>query len=359
LDYEREAQNLVTLGENLKDFEKIRVPQPVPDYTTRSVLTMDFVQGRKITALSPLARLDLDGSALASELFQAYLKQIMVDGMFHADPHPGNVFLTDDGHIALIDLGMVGRVAPTLQENLLKLLVAVSEGDNEQAGQIIISISRTDENFDREQFRRRIGQIIAASQNQSLEHLNVGKSLMDISKTAIDNGLFVPSELTLLGKTLLQLDEIGKIIDPKFDPYAAIRRNVPGLLAQRMKKHASQGTVVNSLLDFKNLFTHLPMRLNRILDAVANSELEVKVKTVDTQLLVEGFQKVANRITVGIILASLILGASLMMRIQTSFEIFGYPGLAILCFLGAATGGVWLLFTIFFQDEKIKKKKKL
>ena len=359
LNYEREAQNLVTLGENLRQFEKIQVPQPVPDYTTRSVLTMDFVQGRKITSLSPLARLDLNGAPLASELFDAYLKQIMVDGMFHADPHPGNVFLTDDGQIALIDLGMVGRIAPTLQENLLKLLIAVSEGDSEQAGQIIIGISRTDENFNREQFRRRIGQIIAAAQNQSLEQLNVGKSLMDMSKTAIDNGLFVPSELTLLGKTLLQLDEIGKIIDPKFDPYAAVRQNVPTLLAQRLRKHAHQGTIINSMLDLKNLVTQLPARLNRILDAVANSELEVKVKTVDTQLLVEGCQKVANRITAGVILAALILGASLLMRIQTRFQIFGYPGLAILCFLAAATGGVWLLFSIFFQDEKIKKKKKL
>ena len=359
LNYEREAQNLVTLGANLTEFEKIRVPQPVADYTTRSVLTMDFIQGRKITALSPLTRLDLNGAPLARELFNAYLKQIMVDGMFHADPHPGNVFLTDDGHIALIDLGMVGRVGPMLQENLLKLLIAVSDGDSEQAGEIIIGISRTDENFNKEQFRRRIGQVIASTQNQSLQQLNVGKAVLDMSKTAIDNGLFVPSELTLLGKTLLQLDEIGKIIDPVFDPYEAFRRDIKTLLGQRLRKHASQGTVVNSLLDLKNLFTHLPARLNRILDAVANAELEVKVKAVDTKMLVEGFQKVANRITAGIILAALILGASLLMRIQTRFTLFGYPALAIVCFLVAAAGGFWLLFSIFIQDEKIKKKKKL
>lgn len=359
LNYEREMQNLVTLGQNLREFHRIQVPQPIEDYTTRSVLTMDFVQGRKVTSLSPLARLDIDGEPLAAELFKAYLKQIVVDGMFHADPHPGNVFLTDDGHIALIDLGMVGHIPPMLQENLLKLLIAVSEGDSEDAAEILIGISRTDENFRQVQFGRRIGQIIAAAQNQSLEQLNVGKSLLDMSKTAIDNGLFVPSELTLLGKTLLQLDEIGKIIYPKFDPYTAVRENVPSLLAQRLKKQASQGTVINSLLEFKNLFTHLPGRLNRILDSIANSELEVKIKTVDTKMLVEGFQKVANRITAGVILASLILGASLLMRIQTAFKIFGYPGLAILCFLGAAAGGAWLLFTIFFQDEKIKKHKDL
>jgi ubiquinone biosynthesis protein len=358
LNYEREAQNLIVLGQNLKSFSKIQVPQPIPDYTTRCVLTMDFVQGRKITSLSPLARLDLNGPPLAAELFDAYLKQIMVDGLFHADPHPGNVFLTDDKRIALIDLGMVGRVTPTLQENLLKLLIAVSEGNSEQAADIIIGISRTRENFNQTHFCRRIVQIIASAQNQSLRQLNVGKSLLDMSKTAIDNDLFVPSELTLLGKTLLQLDEIGKIIDPAFDPYAAVRRSVRGLLAQRLKQ-TSQGTVVNSVLEMKNLFTRLPARLNRILEAIAGSDLEIKVRAVDTKMLVEGFQKVANRITAGVILASLILGASLLMRVQTSFTIFGYPGLAILCFLVAAAGGIWLLFTIFFQDEKIKKKKKI
>ena len=359
LNYEREAQNLVSLGENLKEFHRIRVPQPIEDYTTRSVLTMDFIQGRKITALSPLVRLDLNGAPLAEELFQAYLKQIMVDGMFHADPHPGNVFLTDDNHIALIDLGMVGHISPMLQESLLKLLIAVSEGNSEQAADIIIDISRTRDNFNQAKFCRRIGQIISSTQNQSLQQLNVGKSLLDMSKTAIDNDLFVPSELTLLGKTLLQLDEIGKIIDPLFDPYAAVRRNVTPLLTLRLKKHTSQGTFINSLLELKSLFTRLPSRLNRILDAAANSDFEVKIKAVDTKLLVEGFQKVANRITAGVILAALILGAALLMRIQTRFTLFGYPGLAILCFLAAAAGSVWLLISIFFQDEKIKKRKKM
>src|SRR6185295_9853427 len=125
LNYEREAQNLIALGENLKDFDLIQVPQPVPDYSTRCVLTMDYVQGRKITSIGPLARLELKGAPLAEELFKAYLKQVLVDGLFHADPHPGNVFLTDDGRIALLDLGMVGRITPAMQENLLKLLLAI------------------------------------------------------------------------------------------------------------------------------------------------------------------------------------------------------------------------------------------
>jgi len=358
LNYEREAQNLITLGENLKEFEHIQVPQPVRDYSSPCVLTMDYVQGRKITVLSPLARLGTDGHALAEELFRAYLKQILLDGLFHADPHPGNIFLTDDGCVALLDLGMVGRIAPTMQEHLLKLLIAVGEGNYEIAADIVIRISETTEEFNSAEFHRHIGQIMAMQHNQSLDRMNTGKALMEVSRSAINSGLRVPSELTLLGKTLLQMDEVGKILSPDFDPYASIRENAAELMTRRLRKNLTQGNLFASMLELKEFVAGLPVRLNRIMDGITNSEFEVKVRSMDAKTIVEGFQKVANRITAGIILASLILGAALLMRIQTSFQLLGYPGIAILCFLGAAGGGIWLLFSIFFQDEKIKKKKK-
>jgi predicted unusual protein kinase regulating ubiquinone biosynthesis (AarF/ABC1/UbiB family) len=356
LDYEREAQNLIAVGAHLKDFERIQVPQPVPDYSSRCVLTMDYVQGQKITSIGPLGRLEMNGKPLAEELFKAYLKQVLVDGLFHADPHPGNVFLTDDGRIALLDLGMVGHTTPRMQENLLKLLLAISEGNSDGAADVVIQFSEKAENFNQAEFRRGIGQIMASQQDQSLRQSNVGRSLLEVSRNAADNGLFVPSELTLLGKTLLQLDEVGKILDPTFDASASIRRNVGELVLQRMGKHATQGSLFNSLLEMKDFVGGLPSRLDRIMDAIINQELQVTVKSVDAHNAVGGIQKVANRITAGILLASLILGASQLMQVQTSFRIFGYPGLAILCFLSAAAGGFWLVMSIFVQDHKGRQK---
>jgi ubiquinone biosynthesis protein len=356
LNYEREAHNLIALGENLKEFELIQVPQPVPDYCTRSVLTMDYVQGRKITSIGPLGRLELNGGPLAEELFKAYLKQVLVDGLFHADPHPGNVFLTDDGRIALLDLGMVGHTTAPMQEQLLKLLLAISEGSSDEAADLVIRLSQTTEEYNQAEFRRRIGQLMASQQNQGLQQLNVGRSLLEVSGNAADNGLFVPSELTLLGKTLLQLDEIGKLLDPAFDPNASIRRNVGELMAQRMRKSATPGNLFSSLLEMKDFVGGLPSRLNQVMDSITNHELEVTIKAVDARLIMEGFQKIANRITAGIVLASLIVGASLLMQVETSFRILGYPGLAMLCFLVAAVGGFWLVFNIFAQDHHARKQ---
>lgn len=352
LDYRREAANLTTLARNLGKFEHIRVPLPISDYTTRKVLTMEYVDGSKITELSPIGRLDFDGAALAEELFRAYLQQVLVDGVFHADPHPGNVFLTEDKKVALLDLGMVGHTSPAMQENLLKLLLAVSEGQSDAAADIAISMSETSDNFDDMEFRHRINELVAEQRNATLEQMDIGKVILDVGRNAADSGLYVPSELSLLGKTLLQLDQLGRTLAPDFDPNASIRRNAKEILDQRMKSTLTEGKLFSSMLDAKQFMGALPSRLNKILDAVGKAELNVNVKPSETEFLVDTAQKVANRVTSGLILAALIVGAALLMRVQTDFIVFGYPGLAMICFIAAGGGGFYLLLNILWQDHK-------
>lgn len=352
LNYEREAMNLVAMGENLREFDLIVVPQPIADFSKRRVLTMQYVEGMKITKLSPIARLEMDNLAAAEQLFRAYLKQVLVDGMFHADPHPGNVFITDDGRIALLDFGMIGHTTPSMQTHLLKILVSISEGKAEEAADVICQISETTREFDAALFRKKIAQLVLERQGQSLKQVNVGRTLLHVTRVASEIGLHVPSDLTMLGKTLLQLDEVGKILDPDFDPDAAIRRNTTDIMSRRIAKETSKGSFFTALLDMKAFVSGLPVRLNKMMDAVNNKDLEVKVRAVDAPVIMDGLLKIANRITSGVILAALIVGASLMMRIETSWVLFGYPGLAILCFLAAAAGGTYLLFTIFIQDRR-------
>jgi ubiquinone biosynthesis protein len=355
LDYEREARNLIAVGANLQEFSLIDVPQPVPDYSSRRVLTMDFVKGRKITSIGPLARLEIEGAALAEQLFRAYLKQVLVDGLFHADPHPGNVFLTDDGHIALLDLGMVGQTTPRMRENLLKVLLAVSDGKGDEVADMLVAMSERDERFDAPLFRRGIVQLVVRMQDTGLQQMNVGAMLLRMHRTASESGLYVPSELTLLGKTLLQLDEVGKVLDPAFEPNAAIRRAAGDIMTRSIQRDVTNTHVLTSALEMKHFIGGLPARLNKLMDAATNADLEMKIRIVDANVMVEGFQKVANRIASGIILAALIVGAALLMRVETSFRIAGYPGLAMLCFLGAAAGGCWLLVSIFVQDQKRRR----
>ena len=351
LDYRLEATNLSTIGAHLKEFERIIVPGPILDYSTSRVLTMEYVQGKKITDLHPLARMEFDGTALAEELFRAYLQQILVDGFFHADPHPGNVFLTDDYRIALIDLGMVGRIMPGLQEQLLQLLLAISEGRGDDAAGIAIKIGDRKEDFAEKEFMHAIADIVAKQQGATVDQMQVGRLVLEVTQASAENGIRVPAELTMLGKTLLNLDQVGRAISPDFDPNASIRRNAAQIMQQRLMKSLSPGNLFSGVLELKDLVQRLPARINKIIDAIANNEMKISVDAIDEKTLVVGFQKVANRITVGLIIAALIVGAAMLMQVETTFRIWGYPGLAILLFLAAAGGGVVLLINILFYDK--------
>ncbi len=356
LDYQREAANLIVIGECVREFPHIEVAQPIKDYTTRNVLTMTYIEGCKITELSPVVRLDFDGEVLADELFRAYLKQTLVDGIFHADPHPGNILITNNLRIGLLDMGMVGRITPVMQETLIKMLLAISEGRADDVASIAIQISQTDDDFDEAHFRRDIGDLILQMHDNTLTQIDIGRLLLEVGRIAGETGLFVPSELTMLSKTMLQLHEIGRCLHPAYNPNAAVRRHVSAILQQRLKKDFTTGNIFSSMLEAKEFTAQLPARLVKILDTVGKGQIELKMRNDDTLRIVDGFQKVANRIATGLVLAALIVGAALLMQIHTDFTLLGYPGFAMICFMFAAAGAIWLLLDIFWRDFKSPKK---
>jgi ubiquinone biosynthesis protein len=356
MDYRREAANLRLIGENLAEFSEIIVPAPVDGYTTNRVLTMDYVSGTKVTALSPLTRLDIDAPALAETLVRAYLKQIVLDGVFHADPHPGNVFVTDAGQLALIDLGMVGRISPVMQERLLKLLLAVSEGRGDEAAEVTAAVCERLESFDDQAFRREIALMVGRYAHESLGNLQVGRVFMELQSACATHGLRAPAELTMLGKTLLNLDQVARALYPAMDVNATIRQDASALMTRRLRKSATSGGVFSTVLEAKEFAERLPGRVNRVLDALSTSELKLKVELIDEGAVLNGLQKVANRITLGLILASLIIGAAMIMRVETTFRLFGYPGLAMILFLIAGIGGLWLAVNIITHDHVTKHR---
>ena len=352
LDYREEARNLVTIAHQLRDFESIVVPLPVEDFTTARVLTMDYLAGTKITAVSRVEWTEMDGSTLAEDLFRAYLQQILIDGVFHADPHPGNVLLTPDKRIALIDLGMIGRISSTLQEQLFKLILATGEGRGDAAAEILISLGERREDFNQAGMRRAIAGLIGRFHRLTMREMNVGRVMLEMSRSSSEHGLKMPPELALLGKTLLHLDEVGRVLDPEFDVNASLRRNASSVMRRRTLKSATPANVFTAAMDVREFAERLPGRVNRILDALAANDLRFKVEVIDQGSIIDGLQKVANRIALGLVLAALIVGAAMLMRIPTSLTIFGYPWIAMLLFLAAAAGGFWMAWTILAGDVR-------
>ena len=352
LDYREEARNLVTIAHQLRDFEHIVVPLPVDDYTTARVLTMDYVSGTKITSISRVEWTEVDGAALAEELFRAYLQQILVDGVFHADPHPGNVLLTPDRRIALIDLGMVGRISAQTQEQLFKLILAIGEGRGDDAADVLVSIGERRDDFQEMEMRRAIADLVGRFHRLTMREMNVGRVVIEMSRSGAEHGLKIPPALALLGKTLLHLDEIGRVLDPEFDVNASLRRNGTSIMRRRMLKSATPAHVFAAAMDVREFAERLPGRVNRILDSLAANDLRFKVEVIDQGSIIEGLQKVANRIALGLVLAALIVGAAMLVRVPTSLTIFGYPWIAMLLFLAAAAGGFWMAWTILAGDVR-------
>ncbi|HEV7672556.1 MAG TPA: AarF/UbiB family protein [Thermoanaerobaculia bacterium] len=355
LDYRQEARNLVDLAAITVPFDRLIVPQPIDDFTSGRVLTMDFVQGVKVTKMSALVRTEIDGATLADELLRAYLQQIFVAGFFHADPHPGNIFLTGDGRLALLDLGMVGRLSRELRERMVQMLLAMIEGRGDEAGRIILSLGTKGNRFDAGRFRALISGQVGRFGGSHPEKLALGRVVLQVVHEVTSVDLRVPPELALLGKTLLQLDEIALLLDPDINPNAAFKSHAAEITVENVRKQFSMPSFLSTVGDLKDLVERLPSRASRILDRIADNELKIRVQSFDERLVMEGFQKVANRIAMALVLAALIVGAAMLMRVETSFRIFGYPGLAILCFLAAATGGIVLVGNALLYDRRSRR----
>ena len=352
LDYQWEARNLRTLGEKLRAYERIIVPEPVNDYTTSRILTMEYITGVKITKMSPVARTEIDGKSLADDLCKAYLDQVLIEGFFHADPHPGNIFVTDDGRLALLDLGMVAHLDPQVRDSLLKLLLAISDGRGHDAAQISMEMGQELEDCDEVRFGRQVADMVQVIRGETLETRSIGKIMMDLARLSAENGIRPASELALLGKTLLNLDEIGRTLEPTFDPNQVIRGHSESILRRQMLKTLSPGKVFASMLEMQEFVQKLPTRLNSLLDALSNNELEFRVKAIDESRLMQNLQKIANRIALGLIVAALIIGAAMMMEIETTFKILGYPAIALLLFIAAVAIGFILIFSILWRDNR-------
>lgn len=358
LDYLQEMRNLITLRKNLQEFNNIVVPIPIEALTTQRILTMGFIEGTKITLLSDSIQPSLDRTLLLEDTFRAYLKQILVDGFFHADPHPGNLVLTKDGRIGILDLGMVARITPGMREKLIRFLVAMSNGEPEDAARIAASIGEKMDNFDASKYYRRTVELIFRYGNTTLGQIQMGKLILEFTSVARECGIRVPKDLAMLGKTILQLDQVAAALDPDFDPNSSLRKYAGQIMLQYLTGRVTVGNVISGIWEFKDSISNLPRSLSSVLEQMAINRFQVKVDLLDENRFVGGMQKIANRITLGLLLASLIIGAGLMARIPTTFQILGYPAIAIIFFLIASAGAVILILHILIYDEKPKKLKK-
>lgn len=360
LDYEKEAQHLRLLRTNLERFDLLMIPDAVPAYSTGKVLTMDYIFGKKITSLGNLRKLETDFTPLVDQLIEAYLQQIIVDGFAHADPHPGNIHLTPNNRLAIMDLGMVAKFSHQLREKITKLLISIGHKNGDEMTDALLAMSEYDHEDEDAlvRFRKNLNRLVQENLTTTAADMQTGRIVLQINRIAANEGIKVIVELNILGKILLNLDQIIAELTPKYDMQQAIRRFTEKVLRQKMAEDLKPDDLYGFILDNKKFLEHLPGRLDIITSKLADGQLEVRINAFNEKRLTDGFQKVANRITAGLVLAAMIIGAALLMRVPSSYSVLGYGLLPFVFFVVAIGLGFFLVYNILFKDESFRNKSK-
>lgn len=356
LDYTKEANNLKILARNLQEFEKMVVPLPVDKYTTSRVLTMDYISGKKITELDDDYK-TTERTELARDLFYAFLKQILVDGFFQMDPHPGNVYLTfveDKPKLALFDLGMVAQIPLQMQGKLTQCLFGLSESREDDVTQLLLSLGKKTSNFDEFLFRSKISDVLASYRGLTISQVPMGKVVLKLSYIAAEAGLKLPIQFSLIGKALLSLSPVLSALDPHFDPNVALQEKASELINQRLSQQFSYQALYGTILSGAEFLQHLPGRLNEVFDLLTRNDYQLKLRFLESDAFARNFEKIANRIAMGLILSALVISSALLMKVDTPAKIFGYPAFAMGIFITAVIGAFLLIATIIWNDRKRK-----
>ena len=358
LDFRTEADNLRTFAELLDGSERVSVPKPVDRLVTRRVLTMDFVDGHSVRELSDLRRQEVDGAALADELVRAYIDQILVHGIVHADPHPGNLFLVGNDRLVLIDLGMVARLGHGVRDHLLDLTLAIAEERADDAVRVLEQAGTPLADYDRAHLEVHLAELLGRHAGASLSRLDTGSVLLQLSRACAAADLRPPAELAMVGKALLHLDEVTRCLDPGFVPNDTIVDHTGALLRHQIEAGASRVRAARAALDTARLVENLPRRADRILTDLADGNLRVRVDAIDQDDLLQSLEKIATRVTAGIVLAAMLVGAALAMRIDTEVRLLGAPAVAVVFFVLSSLGGLSLLGHVLVTDRRDRMRRR-
>lgn len=354
LDYRREAEGLERLAHLVERFDLIVVPRVIQDFTRRNILVMEYLPGKRLTDLSGSVLIELDRKRLAEQLVECYLQQILVEGFFHADPHPGNLMWTNNHRIALLDGGMTVALPIQMREEIARFLLLLCDGQGDQAADVAIELGETEKGFDPAAFRREVASITAEHSTNPSSRL--GQQVFAYMGAGGIHGLVMPPPMILFGKAISQLEQTLKFIDPDIDIMRTVHRFGERAIRNVATSRFTISQAYRSLADVAELSAEMPGRVNRLTRMLADNEFRVHVDAIDEDRLISGLQKIANRITAGLVISAMILAAAILLRPMIGEMSAGtITSLAILFFVLAGVAGCYLVWLALWRDEHAKK----
>ncbi len=344
LDFKREARNMRIAASYRNEKSEVSIPSVYEEYCTEHLLVMEYIDGTKLK--------DLDTETLSNPALTARqglrtaIKQILDDGFFHADPHPGNLLITQDERICLVDWGLTGRLSRKDRGQLIELMKSVMEKDSEAMVSALLKICRAEGIVDQRSLDRDLLDVLDSYYSVPLKDMNIGHLLMAIIELLRKYRLSFPADLVIMIKALVTAEGTARLIYPDLDILSEAKEYVSKLVLERLKPESILRSFRSNLSGFLNLQKEMPGHIMAILDKTNRGKITLGFRHENLGVLMNTLDNITNRITAGIIIAAMIIGSSMIITTGVEPLLFGFPVLGVIGYLISGFLGLWLIFII-------------
>jgi ubiquinone biosynthesis protein len=331
MDFLEEAHNTELVRGLVERFDGLVVPRVIQPYVSERALVLELMRGRKV---QPGHGLEPERAAtLARAFFRAYVHQVVVEGVYHADPHHGNALVTEDGRLALLDFGLLGRLDEDTRAGLGLLLLALAQNRADDVADLVVSLSLTSTRSDQAGFVQDVRRKLPRFHHRPLASIEAGQALADLQRAAIRRDIRLPTSFALVGKTLAQADSIARLLDPELDPIALIEEESLELIAREAERRLEPNRLAAYAFTQLAPLARLPGRVGHVVSELERGTLTVGITPTGLEELEHNLRSIANRIGAALIVGALLLASSLLVRAH-SVEWLGVAGFCLAAVLG-------------------------
>jgi predicted unusual protein kinase regulating ubiquinone biosynthesis (AarF/ABC1/UbiB family) len=322
LDFVEEANNTELIARQLAGYDDLIVPDVLRPHVTERVLALERIHGRKLGADHGLP--PERAERLAADFFRAYIRQVTQTGVYHADPHRGNVLLTDDGRLALLDFGLLGRLDDETRTTLSLLLLAMAHNRSEDVAALLLSLSLTTLDSNEPAFVHELRRKLPRYHWRPLSGIRSGEALADLQRICLEHGIRLPTSFALVGKTLSQADSIARTLDPELDPIGLIEEESLELMLSEAESRLEPEQLFSLLFTQLGALSRLPRRVAQLADRLETGTLKVGVEPVGLDQTEHMLRSLANRLGAALIVVGLLIASALMARVDHTVALVGF-----------------------------------
>ena len=342
LDYRNEARNSVKFKNNFAEKEEVKVADLYWEFITQKVLVMEYIEGVSINNLSEI----VDRHQIAETIFDSFMQQILLDGCFHGDPHPGNIMITQNNRLGLIDFGLIGQISQRDREIAATLFMALLQKEMGLAVDELLKLGIVTEEIDKKALKRDLYELVDDYYGATLEQIELGPLVNRLFNLAFEYKIKLPFDFILLGKSLVTIEGIITKIDPKFDTAAEAKPFMSKLIKAKLNP---KRLLIDLFSGGRNLFStlsNLPDEVEYILSLLKNEDLMINLEHSGLKQLISKLDIITNRLSIAVIVAALIIGSSLIMLSNKGPLFLDYPIVGLTGYSLAVIFGAWLVFSI-------------